>query len=52
MAKHIQTFAMVTFTIRRLVNNSLVNEEASFQLEHLCADVANEPEVVVDASQV
>ena len=43
---------MVAFTIRRLVNNSLVNEEASFQLEHLCADVANEPEVVVDASQV
>jgi len=46
------TFAMMAFSLCRLMYYTLVNEETSFELEHLGADVADEPEVVMNATQV
>ena len=42
----------MAFAFSRLMNDSLVDEETPLQLEHLGADVAHEPEVVVNATQV
>ena len=40
----------MTLSFRRLMYNSLVNEETSLEFEHLGADVADESEVVVHAT--
>ena len=43
------TFAVVALPIR-LMDDPLMDEQTSFQLEHLGADVADESEVVVHAT--
>ncbi len=43
---------MMSLSFSRLMDNALMNEETSLEFEHLCADVADEPEVVMNATQV
>ena len=42
----------MALSFRRLMYNSLMNEKTSFEFEHFGANVADESEVVVNATQV